>query len=121
MGRSDRVMHNLTPSADKPETASRPLGDPANLMERVLEQTISDQVLNMDGKHFIDCEIRRCVLEYSGQPLVMESTHFSDCSFCFKGEAALTMRFLECFGIAGQSDVHYTVAPAVSPASPRPN
>ena len=90
-------------------------------MEQVSGQTIVGQVLSMDGKHFIDCEIRNCILEYSGQALIMETTLFSQCSFRFTGEAALTMRFLECFGITERPGEGDMVLPSILSVAQRPN
>lgn len=119
--RSDpaRICRNQCSEEEKP--ASAPLAAPGNLLQVVLGQTIENQTVVMDGKHFIDCSIVNCVLEYSGQALVMESTQFSGCSFRFKGEAALTLNFLQCFGLTPEAREEVAVVPSPPVRSQRPN
>jgi hypothetical protein len=58
----------------------------------------------MDGKHFIECTFTACILGYSGEPVIVESSSFTSCSFRFHGEAARTVRFLECFSMLPEEE-----------------
>lgn len=108
------------PSVDDttPPTAASP--DPGKFMERVDGKSLSDQVVNMDGKHFVDCVLSNCVLEYSGKPVVLETTRFEGCSFRFKGDAAMTLRFCECFNLVDRGRADYQ-APSGTPTTTKPN
>lgn len=66
-------------------------------LEVVSECSFENQRVLLDGKHFVNCTLNNCTLEYSGHPVVLETTAFHDCNFQFRGEAALTMQLLECF------------------------
>lgn len=121
--RSDRVIEDIN-KHQHPDEQKQPAhlpGGPGNLLQRIVGQTLTNQVLVMDGKHFVDCSIINCVLEYNGQALVMETTEFSGCSFRFKSEAALTLNFLDCFGLGLGRNSDYTVAPTEPVLSQRPN
>lgn len=92
------------PPEEPPPSAEFKGSDNGDLMEVVSGQNLSNEVVKLDGKHFIDCLLNDCVLEYDGYPMVLESTEFKGCTFRFTGQAALTFRFLECFGlIAGHA------------------
>jgi hypothetical protein len=41
--------------------------------------------------------ITGCVLEYSGQPLILEATSFLGCSFRLQGDTASTFDLVDCF------------------------
>ena len=81
---------------------------PPDLIEVIASREFANEVVVMDGRHFIDCTLSNCVLEYSGYPTVLETTQFQGCSFRFKAEAALTMRFCECFELIASSCSDYT-------------
>ncbi len=121
--RSDRIIHELSSSQSAVEEAPLPqaTGGPANLLQVVRGQSLRSETVVMDGKHFIDCHLSNCVLEYSGQATVLESTQLSGCSFRFKGEAALTLNFLECFGLMPRGETDYTVAASETALTQRPN
>jgi hypothetical protein len=103
------------------ETPARAPVSPAKKSSRVSEglevvsnRCIRGELVNMDGKHFVDCELLHCTLQYSGQPVVLESTRFEHCGFQFTAEAALTARFLECFQLLPERTVDYASSPTVS-------
>jgi hypothetical protein len=68
-------------------------------MEIIKGQHIEGELVQVDGKHFIDCTLRRCVLEYGGGTVVMERTRVSGCHHVFCGAARLTVNYLECMGL----------------------
>ncbi len=121
--RSDRIIDDLSKPASPEEFApANSASDPvAHLLEKVEGQCFEDQVLTMDGKHFVDCCVLNCVLEYSGQALVLETTEFRGCSFRFHGEAALTLNFLHCFGLMPERSSDVAVAASKPLRSQRPN
>ena len=121
--RSDRIIHDLSSSQSAVEEAPLPqaTGGPANLLQVIRGQSLQSEVVVMDGKHFIDCYLSDCVLEYSGQAMVIESTQLSGCSFRFKGEAALTLNFLKCFGLMPGGEPDYAVAASETALTQRPN
>ena len=121
--RRDQVIHDIVrkqcPEEEKPASVS--ISGPEHLLQIVSGQTFEQETLVMDGKHFVACVISGCVLEYSGQALVMESTQFNGCSFRFKGEAALTLNFLECFGLTPETRDELAAVPSRTARSQRPN
>lgn len=109
----DSRPQNLTPT----ENPREPSGD---LLQRVSGRTIENQIVDMDGKHFLDCEILNCTLQYSGLPVLIESSRFSGCNFQFAGQASLTLRFLECFELMPEGKINYAY-PAHPSKTERPN
>lgn len=73
-------------------------------------QNFRNELVPMDCRHFVDCTMTDCTLEYSGQPVVLETTSFSRCTFRFGGEAAMTACFLDCFGLLTKGNGSYTLA-----------
>lgn len=124
IGQSDQTIDHLKgkrlPQAAGTESPAPPAG-PSDLMQVLSGLTLANQTIEMDGKHFIGCSVLNCTLEYNGQPLVVESTRFDQCSFRFKGEAALTLKFLECFGLAPEAQVECVVPSTQAGHSQRPN
>ena len=95
-----------------------------DLMEVVSGREFEGELVRLDGKHFVDCTLRECTLEYSGYPVVLETTQFFGCRFQFGGQAAMTMRMLQCFGIMGDGAselIGEAAASASSQGSQRPN
>lgn len=66
-------------------------------MQIISGLTIENTTVVLDGKHFVDCTITDCVLEYSGQKVVIETTNFNACRFLFIGEAGRTVDLLRLF------------------------
>ncbi len=71
-------------------------------MQNVSNLTIENETVCLDDKHFIDCVLRRCVLEYSGQELLIERTAFQGCRLKLSSSAGRTMQFLQCMGYMGE-------------------
>lgn len=110
----------IAPQNIKPEPpASRTLESGASL-ERLEGRTFNGSTLRLDGRHFVDCTIEDCVLEYSGGPVILEGTHFAGCRYSFSGEAAMTISLLECFGLF-EGQVQPTTLRSASPGSARVN
>ena len=67
-------------------------------MQTVSRLTFEDETVCLDNKHFEDCLLLRCVLEYSGQELLIERTAFRGCRLKLNEGAGRTMQFLQCMG-----------------------
>lgn len=63
-------------------------------MQIISGLTIKNTTVVLDGKHFVDCTFTSCVLEYSGQKVIIETTSFNACRFLFIGEAGRTVDLL---------------------------
>ena len=62
-----------------------------NLFER---KTFVKKELDVDGKSFVDCKFKQCVLIYSGgNPPVINGCSFDDCRWEFDAAAARTLGF----------------------------
>lgn len=81
-----------------------------NALELISGCHFENTVLPLDGKHFVDCSVKNCILEYSGEQVVLERTSFSGSTFRWNGAAAMTLSLLECFNIVGSN----TLAPCAS-------
>lgn len=64
-------------------------------MQIISGLTIENTTVVLDGKHFVDCTFTDCVLEYSGQKVIIETTNFKACRFLFIGEAGRTVELLQ--------------------------
>ena len=62
-----------------------------------------------------------CTLDYSGYPVVLESTQFAGCRFQFHGHAAMTMQLMECLGYAGERAPEQHAEATGTAKSARPN
>ena len=71
-------------------------------MQTISNQTFQDQTVCLDNKHFDNCFLLRCVLEYSGQELLIERTEFLSCRLKLSESAGRTMQFLQCMGYMGE-------------------
>ena len=128
-----RVEIGLFRASEQPEQASaaanapvtqRPKASttaPPELFELVSGRTFRNEVVSLDGRHFVECTIENCVLRYSGQPMVLETTTFDGCTFEFGSEAAQTVQFLECFSMMAESATDYTLRRPDQPRSGKPN
>ena len=61
------------------------------------------ELVAIDGKHFIDCVLRNCILEYGGGNVILERTHISGCHHVFFGRARCTVSYLERMGLMPQA------------------
>src|SRR5579875_2578109 len=96
--------------------------DPTDLMEIVSGRIFHGETVSLDGKHFVDCTLRDCVLEYGGFPVVLETTDFSGCRLPLQGQAAMTVRLLETLGYLDRPEAELPEGSASAPlAAPRPN
>ncbi len=67
-------------------------------MEIVTNTQFQDETVCLDNKHFCDCVLLRCVIEYSGEELLIERTSFTGCRLNLSDGAGRTMQFLQCMG-----------------------
>lgn len=112
-------VHPPPPELTAP--ATQPPQATPDLLQVLENLTIENQIVDMDGKHIIGCSLSGCQLRYGGQPVVVESTSFEGCTFSFNAEAALTLRFLECFGMLPLSSGAYDLKLSGALSSSRPN
>ncbi len=68
-------------------------------MERIVDRTIRDECMAIDGKLFQGCTLDCCILEYSGGPVVFEHTVIRRCRYVFFGPARGTVHFLQNVGL----------------------
>ncbi len=68
-------------------------------MEVIEDREIHGELLTIDNKRFIRCKLVDCILEYSGSPVVFDSTHMQRCRYVFFDEARSTVRFLQGVGL----------------------
>ncbi|HVG27770.1 MAG TPA: hypothetical protein VM865_09205 [Acidobacteriaceae bacterium] len=68
-------------------------------MELIEGRALSQEQFSIDDKHFRDCTLTGCVLEYSGGPYVLERTRLKGCSYVFFGPARGTVEFLQSVGL----------------------
>ena len=68
-------------------------------MESIIGQTIENESVAIDDKHFIDCTFINCVLEYSGRQVEFERTFMRGCRHVFYGRARRTLQYLQGTGL----------------------
>ena len=79
--------------------AHLPYPDP---LQTVSNLTIENETVCLDNKHFENCTLLHCVLEYSGEELRIERTSFRGCRLKLSAGAGRTMQFLQCMGYMGE-------------------
>jgi hypothetical protein len=67
-------------------------------MRIIRKQNLENQSISIDGGHFIDCVISRCEVSYSGGDFWLEDTSVRDCTWRFRGCAAVTANLLKALG-----------------------
>lgn len=61
----------------------------------VRQKSFSDQRVELDNKHFVQCRFARCVLVFGATgTLSLEQNEFTDCKWELTGAAATTIQFL---------------------------
>jgi len=73
-------------------------------MQIVSHVTFRDETVCLDDKHFMDCSLLRCVLDYSGEELMIERTEIHGCRLKLNGAAGRTLNFLQCMGYTQDVD-----------------
>lgn len=61
--------------------------------------TFENAIVALDGRHFLDCSLRGCVLEYSGGDLTLERTEVQNCRPLLRGPAGRTYSLLSTLGL----------------------
>lgn len=72
-------------------------------MERVLGQIFESEVVTIDGRAFLGCQLIRCELRYSGGVFQMTDTLVTDCQWAFGGAARRTMEVLSKFDVLAEA------------------
>jgi hypothetical protein len=102
IAQSDAAIERLRAlTATSPQSSQGP--PPERILEVVSGCSFENQRVLLDGKHFVNCTLNNCTLEYSGQAVVLETTAFTSCNFDFRAEAAMTMQLMECFELVARS------------------
>lgn len=68
-------------------------------MDIVSNLIIQNESVDLDGKHFIDCTLLNCILEYSGGDIIFERTRIRGCRHVFYGRARMTLQYLHSTGL----------------------
>ena len=102
-------------------SGEKPAADPVQAPEVITGRDIEGELVRLDGRHFVDCNLTNCTLEYGGSVVVLESTQFHGCSFRFTNEAAMTVQLLECFGVVSESAPSYVKGTGQAGVTRKPN
>ena len=68
-------------------------------MEIISGMTISGKTVLLDDKHFIDCTLQNCQLNYRGGNVILERTLITHCQHLFQGPARATVLYLKRVGL----------------------
>lgn len=82
-------------------------------METISSRTFEGQLMSIDNKRFINCEILDCVLEYSGHAVSFEHTRLKGCRYVFFGRARRTVHLLQGFGLMEYDPAEWGEFPVV--------
>lgn len=72
-------------------------------MKLIEGRTIENEYVDLDGKQFRDCTLINCLLRYSGEPVIFESSRLESCRYVFFGPARATVHFLQAVGLLSMS------------------
>ena len=84
---------------ERPARDDWPILHRESQMEIINGLIIENQSIAIDDKHFIDCTLVNCILEYSGTNVAFESTQLRGCRYVFHGRARQTLQFLQGVGL----------------------
>jgi hypothetical protein len=68
-------------------------------MEQFQGQTVRGQVVEVDGKHFQNCHLIDCELQFSGGVFVLMETSITNCTWAFGGAAQRTLRLVSTLNL----------------------
>ena len=68
-------------------------------VEPVQDRLFDSEVVIIDGRAFLHCQLINCELQYSGGPFTMTDTLVSGCQWAFGGAARRTMEVLTKFDV----------------------
>jgi hypothetical protein len=68
-------------------------------MELIERRTFENEYVDLDDKQFKECKLVNCVLRYSGQPVIFESSRLESCRYVFFGPARATVHFLQAVNL----------------------
>ena len=61
--------------------------------------TITEESVELDGKHFVRCTLINCVLQYAGGEVAFDRTEMKGCRHVFYGRARRTLHYLQGVGL----------------------
>ena len=64
-------------------------------MELIQNESFSDESVELDAKHFINCTFTNCILNYHGGEVVFDRTQMNGCRHVFFGLARRTLHYLQ--------------------------
>lgn len=68
-------------------------------MEIVKGGYFEGELVELDGRHFIDCTFTDCILKYSGGDVRFDTSTMSACRHVFYGRARATLHYLQRVGL----------------------
>ncbi len=68
-------------------------------MDIIGSRIIEGECVQLDDKHFVDCTLINCILEYRGHNVVFERTIMRGCRHVFYGRARRTLHYLQSVGL----------------------
>ena len=68
-------------------------------MERIERQVFRNEVVELDGIHFVDCTFLGCIFEYYGGAVAFERPVMRGCCHVFYGGGGLTDHPLQDAGV----------------------
>lgn len=82
-------------------------------MEVITGRHIEGELVELDGRHFVDCILCNCVLEYGGGDVILERTQIRSCQHAFFGRARCTVNYLERMGLIPPESAPWADTPDV--------
>jgi hypothetical protein len=75
-------------------------------METITGRTFADQEVRLDGREFINCMFRNCLLIYGGGlPFFIGGNEVRECRFEFVGAAQNTLNVLRVLHHSGMGEI----------------
>jgi hypothetical protein len=68
-------------------------------MEIIERKTFNGETMGLDGKHFIQCVLDKCVLIYAGGDFSSTDSQMNECQIRLDGPALRTAGFMASLGI----------------------
>lgn len=72
-------------------------------MELLSNRIFKNEIVLLDGVHFVDCILEGCTLSYDGGAVVLERTRIANCEYLFGGPAQRTADLMRVLGLLGLS------------------
>ncbi|MFZ2022706.1 MAG: hypothetical protein ACLPZY_13845 [Terracidiphilus sp.] len=69
-------------------------------------QTLTNQILQVEDCWFVNCTLKQCILYYAGGPFEFQNAKMENCQWKFQGSAQQTIALMTTIGLLPIQPTH---------------